>query len=100
MRAECCTRTAASLRRIWRKSGNWPSSPCPARKRCSEMRVLSLCSGYGGIERGLEMVADAELAYVADNSPGAARILNYRFPGVPNLGSLEQVDWAEEMMPG
>ena len=35
-----------------------------------------------------------ELAWVADNDPGAARILAHHYPDVPNLGDITAVDWA------
>lgn len=56
-------------------------------------RVGSLCSGYGGLDLGVHAVLGGELAWVADTDPGAAAILAYRFPGVPNLGDITQVDW-------
>ncbi len=62
-------------------------------------RVGSLCSGYEGIGLGLEMVVDAEVAFVADIDPGACKILAHRFPDSTNLGDLTKVNWAE-VMPG
>ena len=59
------------------------------------LRVGSLCSGYGGLEMGLAEVLDAELDWVADNDPGAAKILAHHHPDVPNLGDLTQVRWQD-----
>jgi DNA (cytosine-5)-methyltransferase 1 len=39
-------------------------------------------------------VLGGELAWVADNDPGAAAILAHRFPLVPNLGDITAVDWS------
>ncbi len=39
-------------------------------------------------------VLGGELAWVADNDPGAAKILACRFPSAPNLGDITAVDWA------
>jgi DNA (cytosine-5)-methyltransferase 1 len=58
------------------------------------MRVGSLCSGYEGIFLAIrEIYDDAELAFVADNDPGAAKILEYHFPGTVNLGDITKADW-------
>jgi DNA (cytosine-5)-methyltransferase 1 len=53
----------------------------------------SLCTGYGGLDLAAESQLDIELAWVADNDPDAAKVLAARFPGVPNLGDIKQVDW-------
>src|ERR1039457_6453287 len=39
-------------------------------------------------------VLGGELAWVADNDPGACKILAHRFPSVPNLGDILGTDWA------
>lgn len=58
------------------------------------MRVGSLCSGYGGLEMALEMVfGETELVFVADIDKGACKVLQHRFPGVPNLGDLREIDY-------
>ena len=57
-------------------------------------RVGSLCSGYEGVGVAVaDVLGDVELAWVADNDPGAAAILAYRFPAVKNLGDITQVRW-------
>lgn len=81
--------------------------------------VGSVCSGYGGLELGLDMVLPhAELAWVADYQPPdprtvvqwtggrnvgrpkkipkqvASLILAHRWPGVPNLGDITTTSWA------
>lgn len=55
--------------------------------------VGSLCTGYGGLDLAVHSVLGGELAWVADTDPGAAAILGHRFPGVPNLGDINQVNW-------
>jgi len=57
------------------------------------MRAGSLCSGYGGLDLAVHSVLGGELAWVADTDPGAAAILAYRFPSVPNLDDITAVDW-------
>ncbi len=58
------------------------------------LRVGGLCAGYGGLEMGLAQVLDTELVWFADLDPGAAAVLAYRWPGVPNHGDLTTTDWA------
>lgn len=57
------------------------------------LRLGSLCTGYGGLDMAAQHVFGGSLAWVADNDPGASRILAHRFPGVPNLGDLTAVDY-------
>lgn len=55
----------------------------------------SLFSGYGGLERGVEQALGVPLdvRWVCDNDPRAAKVLDRRYPGVPNLGDVTEVDW-------
>ena len=56
--------------------------------------IGSLCTGYGGLDMAVQTIwPDARLAWVADNDPGAARILAHHHPDVPNLGDLTQINW-------
>ena len=57
-------------------------------------RIGELCAGYGGLAMAVMEVLGGELAWLADNDPGAARILAHRFPSVPNLGDITGTDWA------
>ena len=59
----------------------------------SELRIGSLCSGYEGLGLAVTEVLGGEVAWVADNDPGAATILAHRFPGVANLGDITVVNW-------
>lgn len=57
-------------------------------------RVMSLFSGYGGLDLGFEMVCpDAETVYVSDIEEGPCRVLAARFPDAVNLGDITQIDW-------
>src|SRR3954464_8128805 len=58
------------------------------------MRIGSLCSGYGGLELGVQAVYGGTTAWVSDIDKGACKILAHRFPGVPNIGDMTAVDWA------
>ena len=59
------------------------------------MRIGSLCTGYGGLDLAVHDVLGGELAWVADNDPGASAILAHRFPAVPNLGDIAATRWGE-----
>lgn len=57
-------------------------------------RILELCAGYGGLGMAVEALTGGRVTWVADNDPSKARILERRFPGVPNLGDITQIDWS------
>ena len=54
----------------------------------SDIRVGSLCTGYGGLDAGVQTVVGGELAWVADPAPGPIAILAHHHPEVPNLGVI------------
>jgi len=56
--------------------------------------IVSLCSGYGGLDLAVEDVLDARTTHVADVDRDACTVLAHRFPGAPNLGDLRAVDWS------
>lgn len=53
----------------------------------------SLCSGYEGIGLGLSELFDLDIRWHFEVDPNAIKILETRFPDVPNLGDLTTVDW-------
>jgi len=55
------------------------------------MKVGSLFSGYGG----LDLAVGGELAWYSEIEPAACKVMEAHYPGVPNLGDITQVDWAE-----
>lgn len=52
------------------------------------MRVGSLCTGYGG----LDLAIGGEPVFVSEIDPHANRVLEQRFPNVPNLGDFTALD--------
>lgn len=56
--------------------------------------LLSLCTGYGGLDMAVTAVTGARTVAVCDVDPGASKILAHRYPGVPNLGDVKTADWA------
>lgn len=58
------------------------------------MLIGSLCTGYGGLDLAAKQVyEDGHIAWVCDNSVASAKLLAHRYPFVPNLGDLTDVDW-------
>lgn len=55
--------------------------------------IGSLCSGYGGLDLGVQAAFGGTLAWHAEVDPNASRILARHWPGVPNLGDITTVDW-------
>jgi len=57
-------------------------------------RIGSLCSGYGGLEMGVQSVVGSTVAWHSDIDPGASKILAHHWPNVPNHGDLTTTDWS------
>lgn len=59
--------------------------------------IGSLFTGYGGLDMAVRMALDpdARVAWTSDVEPGPCRIAEVRWPGVPNLGDITQIDWRE-----
>ena len=55
------------------------------------MRVGSLFTGYGG----LDLAVGGELAWYAEIEPAACQVLAHHYPGIPNLGDITTINWAE-----
>ena len=57
--------------------------------------IGSLFTGYGGLDMAARMALDpdARVAWVSDVEPGPCRLAEVRWPGVPNLGDITQIDW-------
>lgn len=57
--------------------------------------LLSLCTGYGGLDLAIEALLDVELVAFAEFDKHAALVASTRFPSVPNLGDITKIDWEE-----
>lgn len=57
------------------------------------VRIGSLCSGAGGLDRAVEQVFGATTAWHCETDPAASKVLAHHWPGVPNHGDLTAVDW-------
>lgn len=58
------------------------------------MPILSLCSGYGGLDMAVEALTGDAVAYFADSDPSATKVLAHHWPHVPNLGDITKCDFA------
>lgn len=57
------------------------------------LRLVSLCTGYGGLDLAVEAAMGAEVVAVAETDRWAALVAEKRF-AVPNLGDVALIDWA------
>lgn len=56
--------------------------------------IGSLCSGYGGLDLGVQSALGGTLAWHAEVNPDASRILARHWPEIPNLGDITNIDWS------
>jgi len=60
------------------------------------LSVGSLCTGYGGLEMGLETVyGEIDLRFVSDIDKNVNTLLAHYHPDTPNLGDLTAVKWQD-----
>ncbi len=60
------------------------------------MRLLSLCSGYGGLDLAVEAVLGCETVAYAEFDDAAGSVFARHWPGVPNWRDLTSVDWHDK----
>lgn len=53
----------------------------------------SLFTGAGGLEMGVQSLLPGRTLWHSDIDPGACKVLEHRWPDVPNLGDITAVDW-------
>lgn len=58
-------------------------------------RIGELFAGYGGLGMGVQAVFGGEVAWYSEVDKGALKILQHRFPDVPNMGDVTKVDWSQ-----
>lgn len=56
------------------------------------MNILSLCSGYGGLDLAVEELLGARTRWVAEIEPHAQTVLAARFPDALNLGNIRPLE--------
>ena len=59
------------------------------------MPILSLCSGYGGLDMAVEALTGDKVAYVAESDPAASLVLKHHWPDVPNIGDITTYDFTQ-----
>lgn len=60
------------------------------------MKIGSLFSGYGGLDRAVQSVfPQAQTAWHCEFDKAPSAILNHHYPNVPNLHDVTQVDWEQ-----
>ena len=59
-------------------------------------RIGSLCSGYGGLDMGVQSVLGGIVAWHVEYDRDPSRILAHHWPDVPNFGDLKAMDWEDE----
>ena len=61
------------------------------------LKVGSLCTGYGGLEMGLEQAfGSIDLRFVSDIDKNVNKVLAHHHPNIPNLGDLKSIDWGAQ----
>lgn len=61
----------------------------------STMPILSLCTGYGGLDDAVQEVTGDRLAAYAEIMPEASAVLKFLHPELTNLGDVSAIDWEE-----
>lgn len=62
----------------------------------SSMRTLKageMFAGYGGLALAVSSVFGAKTSWLCEVDKYASKVLEHRFPDVPNLGDVTAVDW-------
>lgn len=59
------------------------------------MKIGSLFSGYGGLDMAVQAHFGGTLAWYSEIEPAACRVMAAHHPGVPNLGDITTVNWAD-----
>jgi DNA (cytosine-5)-methyltransferase 1 len=59
------------------------------------LKIGALFAGYGGLDLAVSQVLDAEAVWFSEFDKGPSKILEHRFPGVPNHGDITKIDWSQ-----
>jgi DNA (cytosine-5)-methyltransferase 1 len=58
-----------------------------------EPAIMSLCTGYGGLEDAVREIFGGHVVAWSDISAGSIAVMSRRLPGVPSLGSVKSINW-------
>lgn len=56
-------------------------------------RIVSLCTGIGGLDMAVQEVYGGEVVAVADIDPAACAVLKRHYPDIPNAGDISRTKW-------
>jgi DNA (cytosine-5)-methyltransferase 1 len=59
------------------------------------MKIGSLCSGYGGLDMGVQSVLGGEVAWVSEFDKNVSKIIQHNHPTIENHGDLTKINWQE-----
>ena len=59
------------------------------------MNFVSLFTGYGGLDMALEPLLELDLIAVSDFDKNVSKLLDARYPDVPNLGDIKTINWSD-----
>lgn len=59
------------------------------------MPILSLCTGYKGLDTAVEALTGDKTAYFAEVDPAACLVLQHHWPDVPNIGDITTYDFTQ-----
>jgi DNA (cytosine-5)-methyltransferase 1 len=57
------------------------------------MRIGSLFSGAGGLDMAVEAVFGGTVVWHSEIDKAASKVLAHRYPDVPNLGDITEINW-------
>lgn len=57
------------------------------------MKIGSLFSGAGGLDMAVENIFGGTVVWHSEVNPAASKVLEHRWPGIPNLGDITEIDW-------
>lgn len=57
------------------------------------MKIGSLCSGYGGLDLGLQAAISGDVVWHCEYDKYASKILDVNYPDIPNYGDITKLDW-------
>jgi DNA (cytosine-5)-methyltransferase 1 len=59
------------------------------------MPILSLCTGYKGLDMAVEALTGDKTVYFAETDPAACLVLKHHWPDVPNIGDITTYDFTQ-----
>lgn len=60
----------------------------------SELRIGSLCSGYGGLDGAAQALTGGTVAWFCEKGEDPSKILAHHWPDIPNHRDITTTDWS------